>query len=280
MLASAKVASTSARKREANRLNSCIYVGTIRHRRYFPVPHAFNYAIYMSYLDLDELDQIYRGRWFWSSNRRNLVEYRRADFLGPADVPLKTAVLDRVEAQTGERPNGPVRLLAHLRYFGLSFNPVCFYYCFEADGETLHSIVAEITNTPWRERYAYVLPVRSATKQGSAWRWEFDKKFHVSPFLPMGLGYDWRFQNPDTNLRVHMDVLAPAVDSATESITSKPVRQFDTTLVLGRKELTGVNLAAALLRFPFITLGVLVKIYWHALLIRWKKNPFFDHPKS
>ncbi len=261
-------------------LNSCIYVGTIRHRRYFPVPHAFNYAIYMSYLDLDELDQIYRGRWFWSSNRRNLVEYRRADFLGPADVPLKTAVLNRVEAETGERPKGPVRLLAHLRYFGLSFNPVCFYYCFEADGETLHSIVAEITNTPWRERHAYVLPVRTANKHGSTFRWEFDKKFHVSPFLPMGLGYDWRFQNPDAQLRVHMDVLAPAADSQAIGTAGKPQVQFDTTLVLGRKELTGMNLAGALVRFPFITLGVLIKIYWHALLIRWKKNPFFDHPKT
>lgn len=261
-------------------LNSCIYVGTIRHRRYFPVPHAFNYAIYMSYLDLDELDQIYKGRWFWSSNRRNLVEYRRTDFLGPANVPLKTAVLDRVEAETGERPKGAVRLLAHLRYFGLSFNPVCFYYCFEADGETLHSIVAEITNTPWRERFAYVLPVRTATKHGSALRWEFDKKFHVSPFLPMGLGYDWRFQLPDTQLRVHMDVLAPAVESPKIGTATKPLRQFDTTLVLGRKELTGMNLAGALVRFPFITLGVLIKIYWHALLIRWKKNPFFDHPKT
>ena len=233
----------------------------------------------MSYLDLDELDEIYRGRWFWSSNRRNLVEYRRSDFLGPANVALKTAVLDRVEAETGERPSGPVRLLAHLRYFGLSFNPVCFYYCFDADGETLHSIVAEITNTPWRERHAYVLPVRTAVKQGSVWRWQFDKKFHVSPFLPMGLGYDWRFQKPDSHLRVHMDVLAPGDDNSANNMAATAHRQFDTTLVLGRKELNGVNLAAALLRFPFITLGVLIKIYWHALLIRWKKNPFFDHPK-
>ncbi len=238
----------------------------------------------MSYLDLDELDEIYRGRWFWSTRRRNLVEFRRADFLGPKEIPLKTAVLDRVETATGNRPRGPVRLLAHLRYFGLSFNPVCFYYCFESDGKTLHSIVAEITNTPWRERFAYVLPIQTATKHVSAWHWEFAKQFHVSPFLPMGLQYDWRFQAPSEHLRVHMDVYAPQLD------TPNPVcgpatkahlgtHQFDTTLVLERKELSGVNLAAALLRFPFITMGVLLKIYWHALLLRWKKNPFFDHPK-
>jgi uncharacterized protein len=267
----------------ASNLASCIYVGTIRHQRYFPVPHRFKYAIYMSYLDLDELDDIYRERWFWSTRRRNLVEYRRTDFLGPADVPLKIAVLDRVEAATGTRPDGPVRLLAHLRYFGLSFNPVCFYYCFTADGKTLHSIVAEITNTPWRERFAYVLPIQTAAKHGSAWHWEFAKEFHVSPFLPMGLQYDWRFQAPCDHLRVHMDVYAPtnSIQHAGGRATKAHLgtHQFDTTLVLGRKELSGVNLAAALLRFPFITMGVLLKIYWHALLIRLKKNPFYDHPK-
>ena len=28
-------------------------------------------------------------------------------------------------------------MLAHLRYFGLCFNPVAFYYCYAADGTTL-----------------------------------------------------------------------------------------------------------------------------------------------
>jgi uncharacterized protein len=257
-------------------MNSALYVGTIRHRRYFPTPHGFLYPIFMSYIDLDEIDLMFRGRWFWSSNRRNLAEFRRADFLGPSDTPLKQAVLDRVEAQTNERPSGPVRLLTHLRYWGLSFNPVSFYYCFDADGETLHSIVAEITNTPWRERFAYVLPVKAAEPHGSAWHWDFAKRFHVSPFLPMQLRYDWRFQKPGDALRVHMDVHQPLASA--EAITGH-TRQFDSTLVLGRKALTGMNLSLALLRFPFITLGVLLKIYWHALLLKWKRNPFFDHPK-
>jgi uncharacterized protein len=250
-------------------VNSALYVGSIRHRRYFPTPHGFDYPIYMSWIDLDELDQLFRGRWLWSTRGRNIVQYRRSDFLGPIDMDLKQAVLHRVFEKTGERPSGPVRLLTHLRYFGLSFNPVSFYYCYEADGQTLHSIVSEITNTPWRERFAYVLPVAQAHKHQTALHWEFDKQFHVSPFLPMGLHYDWRFQRPDQHLRVHMNVHA-----------SDGKKQFDSTLVLGRQELTGLNLARALARFPFITLSVLLKIYWHALLLRFKRNPFYDHPQS
>lgn len=129
-------------------LHSAVYEGVVRHRRGTPRPHAFSYRMAQLYLDLDEVDAVFRGRWLWSVGRRNLAEFRRADFLGPAEQPLKEAVKDRVEAAIGERPAGPVRLLTHLRYAGVVFNPVSFYYCFDADGETLHSIVAEITNTP------------------------------------------------------------------------------------------------------------------------------------
>jgi uncharacterized protein len=254
----------------------------------------------MSYMDLDELPQLFKGRWLFSLNRLNLVCFLRKDFLDPEKTDLKQAVLDRVQEKTGQRPTGPVRLLTHLRYFGLSFNPVSFYYCFEADGHTVHSIVAEITNTPWKERFAYVLPIAQAETHGSAWHWQFDKAFHVSPFLPMQMHYSWRFQNPEQHLRVHMIVCPQGddtsladqatrktslADQATRntSLADQAARQtiqFDSTLVLARQSWSGVNLSRAMLRFPFITLGVMFKIYWHALLLKLKRNPFFDHPKT
>jgi uncharacterized protein len=256
----------------------------------------------MSYIDLDELPKLFKRPWFFSLNRLNLVCFLRKDFLDPDKADLKQAVLDRVEEKTGERPLGPVRLLTHLRYFGLSFNPVSFYYCFAQDGVTVHSIVAEITNTPWKERFAYVLPVKAAQAHGSAWHWQFDKAFHVSPFLPMAMHYSWRFQNPDQNLRVHMivcpqdeqvgsqsQVARSAVDHTsladqaarqTSSAQTEQRTQFDSTLVLARQSWNSVNLSRALLRFPFITLGVVFKIYWHALLLKLKRVPFYDHPKT
>ena len=97
----------------------------------------------------------------WSSRRPNLVWFRRADYMGPADRPLDEVVRDRVEEELGRRPRGAVRMLTQLRTFGYVFNPVTFYYCFDED-ERLDAVVAEITNTPWNERHAYVLDAENA----------------------------------------------------------------------------------------------------------------------
>jgi DUF1365 family protein len=249
---------------------SALYVGHVRHRRSRPHAHGFRYRIAQFYLDLDELPTVFAKRWLWSLNRRNLGEFRRADFLGDAATDLKTAVADCVEAATGRRPLGPIRLLTNLRYFGYVINPVSFYYCFAADGTTLEAIVAEITNTPWNERHRYVLPTARARHSGANARvhaWEFAKDFHVSPFLPMDLQYDWRFEEPSDDLRVHMNVFDDAG------------ALFDATLTLERRPLTGPVLARFLVAYPLLTLAVVWRIYWNALLLWVKRNPFFSHPK-
>lgn len=251
----------------ATPLQSAVYTGRIRHRRHRPHAHRFGYAMTLLYLDLDELERVFSCRWFWSIDRRNLGEFRRSDYLGDPARPLHEAVRDCAAAALGRRPQGPIRLLTHARMFGHCFNPVSFYYCFEPDGATLDCIVAEVTNTPWRERHRYVLPAATAERHGSALGWEFDKAFHVSPFLPMQRRYAWRFQPPGTALRVHMDVRD--ADGA----------EFDATLVLSRRPADGANLARCLWRHPFATLRVLLAIHWQALLIWLARNPVYDHPR-
>ncbi len=253
---------------DAHAFSSCIYEGWIRHRRFTPNLRAFRYRLYMLYLDLSEIDQVFSKRWLWSVNRHNFAEFRRSDYLGNPDIPLDQAVRDRIREVSGRAPTGPIRLLTHLRTCGHCFNPVSFYYCYADDGTTLDTIVAEITNTPWKERHSYVLPLNTADRHGAALRWDFEKVFHVSPFMPMQREYAWRFTAPDDNLRVHMDVLA------------EKQRDFDATLVLDRKPLNGANLARALLRFPAMSLRIVIAIYWQALLIFLRRTPFYDHPNS
>lgn len=247
-------------------LTSAVYEGTVRHRRHAPHAHAFDYRIAQLYLDLDELDGLFTRRWLWSHERHNLAQFRRSDYLGPTTLPLAEAVRAQVERVTGHRPGGPIRLLTHLRYFGYVFNPVSFYYCHAVDGETLECIVAEITNTPWRERHAYVLPVADAQRHGRALHWAFAKRFHVSPFMPMARDYRWSFTAPGDDLRVHMDV------------SRDGTREFDASLALQRRPLDGRSLARVLWRYPAMTARVVTAIHWQALRLWLKRNPVHAHP--
>lgn len=108
----------------------------------------------LAYIDLDELPRLLDGRLV--AARRGVVRFRREDYLGDRRIPLDQAVRDTVQARTGRRPGGPIRVLTHLRTFGHCFNPVSFYYCFEPAGGQVEALVAEVTNTPWGERQAYV----------------------------------------------------------------------------------------------------------------------------
>lgn len=256
----------STRNGSEQTMQSAIYTGWVRHRRYSPNAHAFRYRIFMMFMDLSELTRVFRGRWFWSLDRRNLAQFRRADYHGDPTIPLDQAVRDTVQRLGGERPEGPIRLLTHLRYFGYCFNPVSFYYCYGEDGVQLHSILAEITNTPWHERHCYLLPAEGADAHRNALGWRFDKAFHVSPFVPMQRRYDWRFQPPDEHLRVHMDVL------------NADVPELDTTLVLKRRALTTWSLARCLLVYPLLTVRIVIAIHWQAFLIWCRRNPVYAHP--
>jgi len=249
-------------------MHSALFTGRLSHRRRHPLSHAFDYAVCYAWLDLAELDRVFAGRWLWSTRRPALAWLRRADYLGDPAIPLDAAVRDRVEAQTGRRPAGPVRMLTMLRTFGHCFNPVTFYFCYDAAGARVETLVAEITNTPWGERYAYVLPAHDGTLDGDALRFRFGKRFHVSPFMPMDQDYDWTFGQPGPALRIRM-VNRRAGE-----------RVFDAALALERREITGASLAWALARHPFATLNVLRRIYWQALRLWRKRIPFYAHPAT
>jgi hypothetical protein len=247
-------------------VNSALYRGWVRHRRHAPVPHAFRFPLFLMYLDLDELPELFDGRWLWSARRPAVAWFRRADYLGDPGVPLERAVRDLVAERTGHRPAGPIRLLTHLRTLGFVMNPVSLYYCFAPGGHNVEAIVAEVTNTPWNERHSYVLRPDAAGGERGPWRFVFDKAHHVSPFMEMAMRYDWRCSAPGLRLLVHV-----------ENHTAGG-RLFDATLALRRRPLTGGSLAAALVRYPWLTAQVAVGIYWQALRLWVKGAPFHAHP--
>ncbi|MDX1776451.1 MAG: DUF1365 domain-containing protein [Desulfobulbales bacterium] len=245
---------------------SCIYQGTLYHNRYLPRENTFTYKIFFMFLDLDELDQVFDNRWLWSIERANVATFNRADYLGPADVPLDLAVRHRVEQEHGQRPKGPIRMLTHLRYFGHCFNPVTFYYCYNAADTKVDYIIAEITNTPWRERHSYVLAEKQNQGTGSRKHFRFNKDFHISPFMDMDFLYDWHFEEPGSLLYIHMNN------------TKEDMKYFEATLRMERRDISGPALARVLVRFPAMTLKVLSMIYWQAFRLWLKKTPYYEHP--
>jgi DUF1365 family protein len=249
-------------------MRSALYEGEVVHRRLAPRPHAFRYALTLAYLDLDELPDALEGTWLASARRPAPLSFRRGDYLrdaaGGTDRPLKEVVLERVAERLGRRPAGPVSVLTQLRTLGYLFNPVSFYYCHAADGR-LDAVLADITNTPWGERHAYVLDARGH-ERGSRLAWRFAKDFHVSPFFEMELDYDWRFSTPAERLDVGMTSLR----------AGEPV--FHATLACRRRELSRANLARALVRRPCQTARVHAAIYWQAALLWLRRTPFHAHP--
>ena len=247
-------------------MHSCLYEGQVSHKRYSPAKHQFKYKLFMLYIDLDELPDLFKGYWLWSVNRHNLASFWRKKHLGETNVSLKQSVQELILKKTGKTHTGPVRMLTHLSYFGFGFNPVSFYYCFSADGQTVEFIVAEVNNTPWGEQHCYVMDAATNTGEQNLHRYAAEKEFHVSPFMPMEIQYDWKFSVPDEHFTVHMMNF-----HSSDKI-------FEATLALKRKAFNHANLMSVLIRFPAVTIKVMVSIYYQALKLWLKRVPIFDHP--
>jgi uncharacterized protein len=247
---------------------SAVYEGWVRHRRFAPIEHSFRYRLFLMYLDLDQLPQALDRYPLWSARRPAPARFRRADFLGDPDRSLAECARDAVEERTGDRPTGPVRLLANLRYLGHSFNPVAFYYCFDASGERLEAVVADVSNIPWGERHPYVL-ARGA-RRGAVLTDEFDKALHVSPLMGMDQTYAFRATEPGARLVVHIES-RPHGDGG---------KAFDATLSLRRREFSAALLTRMLARYPAMSLQVVAKIYAQALRLKLKGARSFPHPEG
>ncbi|MGX5203320.1 DUF1365 domain-containing protein [Aliikangiella sp. IMCC44632] len=250
-------------------MKSKIYFGEISHRRFKPKLHAFRYSMFMMYIDLDEMPTLFDRFLFWSFNRPNIAALHTKNYLSNEQGNIKQAVKQMVESKISQQPQGPIRMLTHLSYFGGCFNPVTFYYCFNKTDTKVDFVVAQINNTPWDERHCYVLTCNDSKSANAVIvNSTFDKSFHVSPFFPMDMQYQWRFTHPKEKLAIVMKNFAHG-----EHV-------FDACLKLNQKEINSRNLAKALIRFPLMGFKVVAAIYWQALRLWLKRIPFYSHQQN
>lgn len=249
-------------------MHSAIYEGSVRHIRHRPARHAFQYRLFMAYVDLDELDQVFSGRWLWSTQRPALARFRTSDHLDGSCDNLAEGVRELVRERSGLRLDGPVRLLTHLRYFGYIFNPISVYYCFDKSDPAPRCYLLEVSNTPWKERVCYVLPATEAKSRGRGLLFDFNKEMHVSPFIPMDTSYRCWVGSPGERLSLSIEVLQE--DEAT----------LQTSLALTRRPVAGGVLARSLLRYPLMTANVTLRIHLNALRLWMKGVKPLAHPGS
>jgi DUF1365 family protein len=255
-----------------NQFASAIYTGKVRHRRFSPKHHAFEYDVFMMYLDTREVETIFSLSKFWSLKKFAPVQFKRCDFhidkknIGKSTLPcVDESVRNSIQSEIGVRPTGPIRMLVNLRYWGFNINPLSTYYCFDDAGENVIAILAEVHNTPWNERHAYVLAGDNFSKKQKI---NFAKEFHVSPFNPTAMDYHWNSTTPGATLALHLENW------------QDDTKVMDATMTLTREAITARSMNKILIRFPWMTVKVVSAIYWQALKLWWKGVPIFNHPES
>lgn len=246
-------------------MESGIYFGTLRHRRLHPKRHEFTYPLFMVYLDVDRIAELMRVSRFASHNGWNWVSFDDHDHFGDARKPLRQRLAEDATLQGLTLPAGKIFLLTHLRYLGYNFNPVSFFYCHDTD-ENLRLIVAEVKNTFGETQNYWLSPDCQAAASNTSRSYEFDKSFHVSPFLGMACTYRWTFTEPGEFIVVQ-----------TNAIENKQA-VFDGTLKLTRRPWSQRWLHHALTRFPWVTAKTIAAIHWEAVRLYWKKVPIVHHP--
>jgi len=249
-----------------NSMQSALYLGELRHRRFSPREHAFTYPVFMAFLDIDELPRLMRVSPFSAYNRWNWIAYHERDHFGDPKKTLRDRLREDAARNGVELPSGKIFLLTHLRYLGYVFNPVSFFYCYDQAGK-LAMILSEVNNT-FGESHNYWLTPESQRINAAAMRYVTPKRLHVSPFQPMGLDYVWIFTPPGEKLVAHMNTLAEGQPN------------FDATLQLERRSWNASELCKILLRYPLMTLRVIGAIHWEALKLWAKGVPVYTHPEK
>lgn len=246
-------------------MNSFLLPCRVKHNRYAPTEHSFEYPVRTCLLDLDDLSEIDRSLKLFGYNRFSLASLLDSDYLtsGSGTIPEKLSALmadNGLEIQTGDK----VYLVTSPRLMNYVFNPVSFYWVFR-DGEHI-GCVAEVNNT-FGEKHVYPLSGHGDT-EGFPAEYQADKTFHVSPFFDRTGRYHFNFSDIRKNLAVSVTLIRDGSKNFEAEISEEGERI----------PLTDGNLLKSIVSRPFTSHLTFPRILWEAGKIHYGKKIGY-HPK-
>lgn len=249
-----------------------LFFGKVMHRRLRPAIHHFVYPVYFCVLPLSALEQV--GNPLFSINRFNLFSFHYADH-GARDGSHPLPWIKALLARHGIEADGEISLQCFPRVLGFVFNPVSFWYCQNRSGQ-LVAVLAEVNNT-FGERHNYLLAHADGRPIGDGEVIERKKVFHVSPFMAVAGHYRFRF---------YAKAAPEAASGALAHWRLACIDHVDaggdllhTSLSGKASEMACGPLLSAFFSYPWLTLGVVVRIHWQALRLWLKRVPFFTKPE-
>ncbi|REL29533.1 DUF1365 domain-containing protein [Thalassotalea euphylliae] len=258
---------------------SKLFVGNVRHRRFSPKAHNFNYPLYMLGLDVDQVTHVDNSSSVFSklfgTQWYKPLRFKQEDYLRGEPGDLKQRIVNKISTLGGHDSINKVIMLVQVRCFGVYFSPANFYFAYSNQGNCLYMLV-EVSNTPWNKRHYYLVDMANITPT--------EKDFHVSPFMDLAMQYHWRVSPP--NLTEHVDTKPIKSDKKDkllihiENISHQQQKLFDATLALKGQAINRKNLMSVMRRFPAMTLTVVTGIYVQALKLFIKRIPFVPYQRK
>ena len=238
-------------------MNKIIY-STIYHKRYRPRVNEFKYRgmqVRFNIKDLDQMTSLAINRFALFSIYTRDHAYREDSKRPMSEVYRKWAIEKLKSVHITNV--GEIELQTIPRVLGYGFNPVSFWFCYEAKAREskLLAVICEVNNT-FGDGHNYILtqPQNESLK----------KEFHVSPFYPRLGRYEFsigeniiiKYFNEDQH---KLDFLAGL----------SPYQEV---------ELNQRNLLKSFFKLPFFTFQVIFLIHWQALKLFIKKTKFYTRP--
>ena len=236
-------------------MNSCIYNGIVKHRRFKPIEHSLNYRTFSILLDLDEIENLAKSISIFSLNKFNIFSFYNRDHGARDGSSLKDWVKKNLKKFNISNNITTIKLLCYPRVFGYVFNPLSIFYCYEKND--LKAIFYEVKNT-FNEQHTYIFKIKNNEKIEQKCK----KKFYVSPFMDMETYYNFKLINPKEKLSIFIRQ------------TDEEETVLTATQTGDKKEFSFNQLLINFFKYPLMTIKIISSIHYEAFFL-WKKGAVY-----